>query len=304
MSRHQTLAVWGPRLLAALATTHSGAKSTLRTLLANLAWMLRFLEQRGARIWPDVTEALLREWYWAPTQGANGSWRDPAVSTAKNRQWAARVGLRLASEMGARVDPAVTGERIKPQSEPSSSSARPLTDEQLHRVCAYADDGPPTSTRPLLIAFSRSGASAAEAAAVRASDIDLDSRTITLRGDSARVCRLDDWSAQAIARYLRLNASGPEDLLCVRADTPTDRAARSVNARLWRIINQAGLAGLDGVSGRSIRLTAARWALERDGLEAAARLLGSPSLDNTATALGYRWQQRYGLSAQPGTGDG
>ena len=45
------------------------------------------------------------------------------------------------------------------------------------------------------------------------------------------------------------------------------------------------------------RLTAARQVLERDGIEAAARFLGSPSLDHTAEALAHDW--RHGPVVEP-----
>ena len=50
--------------------------------------------------------------------------------------------------------------------------------------------------------------------------------------------------------------------------------------------------GVPGVSARSIRLTTAREVLRTDGIEAAARFLGSPSLDSTAAALNHDWGRR------------
>ncbi len=56
----------------------------------------------------------------------------------------------------------------------------------------------------------------------------------------------------------------------------------------------SGAAARPGVTARSFRLTTARRILDSDGIEAAARFLGSPSLDSTAAALGYRWGQHDG----------
>ena len=41
---------------------------------------------------------------------------------------------------------------------------------------------------------------------------------------------------------------------------------------------------------RSIRFAAARKVFEAEGIEAAARFLGTPSLDTAADAVGYDWR--------------
>ena len=105
------------------------------------------------------------------------------------------------------------------------------------------------------------------------------------------MCALDDWSVQAIRRYLHAYPdTAPDDRLCVAATTPPEYAAQAVSTQLCAVINQAGFADRPEISARSIRLTAARRVRELHGIEAAARFLGSPSLDNTAEALGYDWQ--------------
>ena len=194
------------------------------------------------------------------------------------------------------MDPAAAaGERIE-RADPDVSS-RPLTGQQLLRVCALAEAGTAASRKPLLVALSSAGGSAAQVAAVRAQDVDLGAGTVTFAGSYARVCALDEWSVRVIARYLRANPTAPGERLCVKADTPPQRAVESVSIRLWRIIKDAGLASRCGISPRSIRLTAARGVLERDGIVAAARFLGSPSLDNTAELLGHDWQHHNNTAA-------
>ena len=54
-------------------------------------------------------------------------------------------------------------------------------------------------------------------------------------------------------------------------------------------LRDAGLGRVPGVTAKSIRLGVAQQVLHSDGLEAAARFLGSRSLDGTAASLRYEW---------------
>ena len=67
-----------------------------------------------------------------------------------------------------------------------------------------------------------------------------------------------------------------------------------MTVRLGQVLRDAGIAGRPGVTARSFRLTTANRILHTQGIEAATKFLGSPSLDNTAAALGYRWGQHDG----------
>ena len=288
---------WQEPVLARVADIYRASERTYKKVAANVVWMFAYFTKRGIEEWPDVNPDITLEWCWAGTRSRDGSRNDPSASTASNRQWTARLVFEVVAALGAEVDPnTAAGETIK-RDDPDAS-ARPLTDDELRRICAYADPGAKPSRRSAAFALSKSGGSAAEAAAVRIRDIDLDAGTVTFSGPSARVCALDEWSAQTIARYLRANPpTSPEQRLCVTARTFGERATESVNAQLWKVISEAGFARRADISGRSLRLTAARRVLESDGIEAAARLLGSPSLDNTAKALGYSWQEH--TASQP-----
>ena len=97
---------------------------------------------------------------------------------------------------------------------------------------------------------------------------------------------------ETVERYFRNNPPvGADDLLCVKPSTQPEGAAQLVTVRLRNVLIDAGILERPGVSGRSIRLTTAHRVLQVDGIEAAARFLGSPSLDNTAKALNYDWKQ-------------
>ncbi|MDE0664818.1 MAG: hypothetical protein OXH67_04425 [Acidimicrobiaceae bacterium] len=257
--------------------------------------MFAHFERRGVKRLRDVTGDLTLEWCWSPVQGPDGSPQEPARNFARDRQWVALAAFKVATRLGAQLDPNVAaGTRIK-RGDPDVA-ARPLTDQELDRLCARVDTGTAASRRPVLVALARAGGSAPEVAAVRARDVDLDAGTVTFLGERARVCALDEWSDRAIARYLRANPAAPDERLCVKADTPSDAAADSVSIRMWKIVKEAGFSSRSGISPRSIRLAAARQVLERDGIVAAAQFLGSPSLDNTAHALGHDWQSQHGTA--------
>lgn len=282
---------WQELVLARVADTYRASERTYKKVAANVMWMFAYFGKRGIEEWSDVTPDITLEWCWAGASGPYGSCGDPSASTARNRQWTARLVFEVVAGLGAQIDPnTAAGEKIR-RDDPDAS-ARPLTEDELRRVRAHADPGVAPSKRSAAVAILCAGASAAEAAAVRVRDIDLDAGTVTFSGASPRVCALDEWSAQTIARYLRANPpTSPEQTLCVTARTSGERATESVNAQLWKVISEAGFARRADISGRSLRLTAARRVLDSDGIEAAARLLGSPSLDNTAKALGYSWQE-------------
>ena len=287
-------------VMAGIANTYLFTERPLTRVATLVRSLFAHFEQRGVTRLPDVTGDLTLEWCWSPVSGPGGSAQEPSVNMARRRQWVARTAFKMAAQLGAQVDPnTAAGDRIK-RGDPDVS-ARPLTDRQLDSVCAHVDAGRAASRRPLLVAFSLAGGSAAEVAAVRARDVNLDAGTVAFLGERARVCALDEWSARAIARYLRANPTALHERLCVRVDTPREAAAESVSIRLWKIIKEAGFSSRSGISPRSVRLAAARQVLECEDIVAAARFLGSPSLDNTAEALGHDWQPT-AASAVQGSG--
>ena len=260
-------------------------------LAAYFKWALGYFWARGATEWPLVTPRLAREWCGAGTRGRDGIARRPKGSTIVNRQWTLRTMFTVAASLGAEVNPhTAAGEPIK--RDPPDASARPLTDTEDRQVCAYADPGVAPTMGSMVAALSRSGGSATELPNVRRSDVDLDAATVKFAGPNARVCALDEWSVETIARRLRAHLHEPEDLLCVRSNASHKRAAQSVTVQLNKILADAGFADNPEISGRSLRLTAARRAFERDNnIEDAARVLGARSLDATADAIGWRWRE-------------
>lgn len=281
---------WIDRILAEVASAYDPATRTGKKLASHVRWMVNFLIGLGVETWGEITPEDTRDWFFAETLNVDGSLTAPKANTARNRQWMLTTAFEAAARLGALVDPvAVAGPKIQ-QPADIDTAARPLDDDEDEQLCAFANPGVVPSMRAVVVAVIRSGGSTPDTACVRVGDVDLD--TATIRFADGRVCALDAWSAQTIAEYLDANpAIGPDDRLCVKSDTAPNRAVETVNAQVWKAINDAGLGRCPGVSGRSLRLTAARRAFERDGIEAAARLLGSASLDGTARAIGHDWQQ-------------
>lgn len=252
--------------------------------------LFRFLMAHGAETWSDLKPEQVRQWLWAARAARSGRWKRAAQSTARNRQWAARAAFEEALRLGAPICPAsLIGVPIPRQS--PADTCRPLTDEEAHLVREHTVTGL-LFGYSLLVALSFAGGTATEVAGVRRCDVDLDIETVAFDGASARVNPLGAWPAEVIGLWLnnRPTSPAPDDLLCVREHLSTNQAAHSVTVRLRRVLHDAGLGGRPGVSARSLRLTTAKKALERDGIEAAARFLGNVSLDTTAASLGYGWR--------------
>ncbi len=284
------LGEWRDLVLGALRVRYGGNERTASKVAAEASRLFRYLAARGADSWADVTEQLVTEWCWAPRPDRWGRMHRPAQSTARNRQWAALAVFEEAKGLGAPVEPvSLVGERIKRRDE--RIPTRPLTDEEARLVEEYADSGLVASRRSLIVACSFAGGTATEIATLRMGDVDLGAATIRFGGPTARTNSLEGWAKEAFARFVRNNPPVcDQGLLCVSGRTDDASAAHSVTARLWEVLRDAGIAGREGVSARSIRLATARRILEESGIEAAARFLGSPSLDTTADALGHAWQ--------------
>ena len=282
---------WTPVLLDALAARYGSKPATAQKVTAEAARLLKFLLARGAMRWRDVIEALVSEWCWAARPDRSGRHRSAAPSTARNRRWVAQAVLETAAMLGAPVDAAAAGEHTAGRGD--EVPARPLTADEERDVRAVAASTALVLRAPLVV-FAFAGGTAAEIAALTAADVDIDEGVVRFDGDAARANPLDEWSRALIVLYLRNTRPSPEDPLCVNGRLDPLRATHSVTVRLNRAIAEAGLSARRGVVARSLRLTAARHVLQEQNLEAAARFLGSRSLNRTAEALGYDWRSSHG----------
>ena len=289
----ESLAAWMPLVLAELRRRFAAKEATAQKVAAEAARLFRFWAVNGAETWDDPGAELTLEWCWTPRARRGGGFGWVSQSTARNRQWAALELCRAAADLGAPIDPrALIGERI---ARPTAyTSAGPLTDDEDRLVRERAESALAWSGLGVLVAAARSGGTATEIAALRLADVDLDSATVAFGGPAARVNPLDQWSLEMMRRFLANQRCEPlrdGDLLCVSDASDPVRAAHSVTVRLGRVLSDAGLRGRPGVSARSIRLTTARRVLDSDGIEAAARFLGVPSLDTAAAALRHHWRR-------------
>lgn len=284
------LAEWVPLVLEGLRLRYASNPGTADKVIAEARRLLNYLRGRGVERWSDVTPEMVSHWCWVARVDRSGQHRRTSQSTARNRQWIATAVLEALTDLGAPIDtPVLVGDRI-PYSG-GTASTRPLTGEEANRVREFADSGLVGSRRSLLVAFSFAGGTATEVGAVRMGDVNLDEAIVAFTGTGSRVNTLDQWAVSRVARFVRNRPPIPPDQpICVTPRIKPERAAHSVTVRLRHVLRDAGLSDRQGVSARSIRLTTAQQLLEDHGIEAAARFLGSPSLDNTARALGHQWR--------------
>ena len=296
VDREWALAMWLPLVLELVDARYRSNAGTARKLSELIERCCSFLEAYGKDDLNDIDAETLAVWIWAPSRDyRTGRLRSVAPPTARNRRWAASVLLAALSELGAPINTAdLAG--ISITAADAGPRALLLDDVQWGQLETHANPGVLASRRSLMVAFSRAGGSAPENAIVAAADIDLDEGAVTLCGrNGLRVNPLDEWSLSTVRHYLRFRPPATlAEPLCVGPGIAADRAVHVVSVRLRGALRDAGLGGIRGITPSSIRLTAARAVLDRDGLEAAARFLGATSLDRTAASLGYDWAGRYG----------
>ena len=282
------LVEWESAIIKAVKARYANPRTAAKNV-KEVRSLFRFLRVRGAKTFKDVDCVLLSEWYWSAHLYRKRHHRRTKQSTARLRQWTSLVAFVEAKNLGAPIDPVeLIGERI---SRPSDQiSARPLTDEESEQVRTFADTGL-TSRRSLQVAFSYAGGTATEVAAVRLADIDLQAGTVTFSGKAARTNPLDDWGREAVQRFIANSPPGaPDEPLCVNPKNDAAQAPHRVSVDLRQVLLDAGLSGREGVKASSIRLIAAYKVFEAEGIEAAARFLGTPSLDTAADSLGHDWR--------------
>ena len=198
------LGAWRELVLDALRQRYESNQGTAEKAVSEAVRLLRYLDARGVADWSGLTSELLDSWFWAARPDRWGLLRVPAESTAKNRQWAAKVALEEAAALGAPVEvDALVTNRIPRRA--SKNPTRPLTYDEARLVEAFAVSGFIESARPLLAAFAFAGGTAAEIAAVRAGDVDLRDATITYRGPAARANPLGGWAQRTVARFFEHN---------------------------------------------------------------------------------------------------
>ena len=244
-----------------------------------------------------VTAELVAAFCGEAVQGRDGSWRTPAASTRRTRRAAIRWLFRWLRHEGICVaDPTID---VK-VSEEAVSGPRPLTDVEVAE-CRLMSDRTLSQTRlPACWALAEATLTTGEMSRLVVGDVDLVSGTLDTpglsRGPVARTVPLTDWGAEALARRVEELVGGGGD-----ASTPVVyRSGRSLNGggatagqAINRILTYAGLSNDPSATAKSVIAWRALKAFEQSGrIEAAARLIGSSSLDATARLIGLDWTVR------------
>ncbi len=261
------------------ATEHKYRQNTQR--------LIRHLDAHGVEFVDEITEQIVIDFIWSGRR-RHGSAIDVSPTTASSCRsmtiafFDVLIGLGIWEQLPP-VGPPI--ERDRPD------GSEPLGPDQLIRVEQAVSGLLFASRASLLVALSEAGADAPEVAATRWADIDLDSGSVTFNLDAPRTNPLTAWGHEVLSAA-RPAGIDPEQRLCVSNAMSIQRGAQSVTVGLANLLRDAGLARVPGVTARSIRLGVAREILLAEGLESAARFLGSRSLDATSSALRYDWTAR------------
>jgi len=261
--------------------------ATERKYRQNADRFARHLEAHGIEYVDEITEQVVLDFLWSG-RWRHGSIIDVSPTTASTCRSMTIAFFNVLINLGVWVHLPPVGPAIQRD---YADGSVPLTPAQLLRVEQAASGSLFTSRASFLVALSQAGADAGEVAATSWADIDLRNGTVTFNLDSPRTNPLTPWGIEVLTAASR-NGFDPNQRLCVHNTTSIRRGAQSATVGLSNLLRDAGLARAPGVTAKSIRLGVAQQVLHSDGLEAAARFLGSRSLDGTAASLRYEWSDQ------------
>lgn len=291
MSGDDRIEAWAAAILAGLDGFCAANPATADKAIEVVQRFLRYRPTRDVVLVRQIASEITQEFCWVARPDRWGRHRPVLPATARSRRRAVGVLFRVADTLGLDINSARLLEDPL-GSTPPQETARPLTPDETRAVKACADAVPRASTRPATVALAHSGGTPAEIAAVSRRDIDLEQRTVRFRGTAPRTNTLGEWGSRVLGDRLgHLQALDEAEPLCVAPALPTHRAIHSITARLHDVLIDAGIAGRTGVTPASIRLTTAAAIAQQRDIAAAARFLGSRSLDRTAAALRWDWEQ-------------
>jgi integrase len=273
---------------AQIALRYGAVRSTEQKIGKEVGRFFRFLRANHVDWLDEITAEHVEEFLWSASH-RHGRFSDVSPTTAANRQSILRTLFAILEDLGVGSRGDLIGSPIpRGDGEP----CRRLTDAEMHQVHVHAYGGLLIGRLPLIVALTEAGGDPSEIATVQTDDVDVIAGLVHFSGDGARTNPLSSWALEAIISLFDNEHPRLNERLCASDDLPVERAAHSITVRLRSVLRDAGLAGLPGVTPRSIRLTAAQRVLDVRGLEAAARFLGNDSLDLTAKALDYDWWDR------------
>jgi integrase len=272
--------------LNALQLQYSGAPGTAAKYVKEASRFFKQLEASGVEFFDEIEHDHADAFFWGAST-FRGRLSDVSATTASNRRSIIQSLLRELEHLGITPTVDLVGPPIqRGHAEP----ARLLTDSEVQRIRNECTGGFLLTFSPWFIALSEAGATTAEIAEVRGDDVDLDRGVVWLSGQNPRFGPLSDWGIGTLRLVVAQQPLVAGQRVCCGDDLGPERAAHSVTAGMHRILRHAGFARDRQVSARSIRHTFARCVLDASGIEAAARFLGSGSLDATARALGHEWR--------------
>ncbi|GAB5903146.1 hypothetical protein OKHIF_12470 [Mycobacteroides chelonae] len=262
------------------------------TLLARR--FIRFAAAHDVTTLDAVDHGLVAKFVAAKGRSRRGDVAPAAVATMHNRRAALRAYFRTARRLGLVLhDP--TADIDVPDRE--ASVLRPLTDDEAVLVRLFSEHATPTrhgATTALLLA----GAHTSELGHIRISDVDTTANGVWAHGSTkhrARALPLDTWARrvidQRIAHLTERGATG-ETIFCTGSDGSGAQRQARVCVTVRDVLNRTGLSTTTGIKPSSLTAYAARQVFDETGrIELAAKLIGSGSLDGTASLIGYQWRQ-------------
>jgi len=259
-----------------------GKPSTIKKQASVIRQFGKFAESAGIEHVDELSPRLFAQFIAVPTRQKNGRFAKASERTMATRQSIMRSFTDHLVEHGIWKGEPLIG---KPIPRGTATSARPANQSELDAIKTFAEPGFDIGRRSAIIALRLSGGSARDVANTRCGDINLEQRTVTFGN---RTNNLDDWSYEQLAAIIK--DQQPCELVCVtpkNLDEPDwlDSAAQSVTVRTAQILSEAGLPDLTPTS---VERGAALARFHND-VPAAARFLGSTSLDATARNLNITW---------------
>jgi site-specific recombinase XerD len=217
----------------------------------------------------------------------------PSIATMHLRRSAVRLAFRIGRELGLVMGDPTLDLRLPPR---SSLVARPLMDEEV-ALCRSSSLSSLTETRrPAAWALAEATARTSEISAIRACDVDLASRMVSIQGGAKtepRSAPLSGWGALQIERRMRaLGAAADTDVPLVGSSRGSGESRQASSCiAISDVLTAAGLGGERDVRPASVAAWAGATAF-RDGasIEEVARMLGVRSLDAAARLIGFDWR--------------
>lgn len=237
---------------------------------------------------------LVTKFVAAKGRSRHGTVGAAAVATMHNRRAALRAFFRTARRLGLTLDDPTTDIDLPDR---EATTVRPLHDDEAALVRLFAEHATPTrhaATTALLLA----GAHTSELGHIRITDIDTTNHTVWAHGSTKHRPRqliLDTWAQRVLTQritHLSEQGGNPETIVCTGSEGSDAQRQARVCVTVRDVLTRAGLSTTPGIKPSSLTAHAARRAFDDSGrIEAAARLLGSGSLDGVATLIGYQWRQ-------------